>query len=513
MDLRRRNVLQALAFLGFIPAIGSPTATLAGMPELEGDEPFSPDTVRTLAQALSKESFTPSSPLPKAWRALSYHQHHEIQPRAEKAVWAGREDVKARGHLLAPGSVYRTPVNVFLVEDNRQRRLVFDADAFHFGPDVPNLPINEQVNYSGVELLTPDGGDQQLHPFLTFQGASYFRAIAQGQHYGLSARGLALRTATHHGEEFPAFRTFWLETPDDGDQKLVVHALLESPSVSGAYTFHIWHGNPTRMDVSASLFPRVDLDHVGIAPLTSMFLYDEKNRIKFDDVRPAIHDSDGLLVHNGNGEWLWRPLNNPASLQVSQFLDTNPQGFGLAQRSREFSDFADPAARYEIRPTLWVEPHDPWGKGAVSLVEIPSDKETNDNIVAFWRPDTPLEAEREHRFGYTLQWCWEPPVDCPLSKVQTTREGKSRTHARVMAIDFHKSDLLPDDAGAVRPFVSGYPGAISNVSVTKNPETGGMQLLFDFDPGEETAMELRAQLRTPDGKNPLTEVWLYRWTS
>lgn len=521
MELRRRTILQTLAFLGLTSALapvlsgvsGEPDSALAGMPEVEGDEPFAADTVRRIAKDLSKTRHRPSSSLPEAWQALSYYQHHAIQPRADKAVWAGRSDVQARGHLLAPGSVYRTPVDVYLVENGRQKRLVFEADAFRFGPEVPDLPIDERVNYSGIELLSPGQESNTSNPFLTFQGASYFRAMAEGQRYGLSARGLALGTATPGGEEFPEFRTFWLETPEDSARKMVVHALLESPSATGAYRFEIWPGNPTRMDVEVSLFPRFKLDHAGLAPLTSMFLYDGKNRVNFDDARPAVHNSDGLMVHNGNGEWLWRPLNNPGSLQVSQFLDNNPRGFGLAQRTRRFSDFGDAASRFEIRPTLWVEPHDPWGKGAVSLVEIPSKKETNDNIVAFWKPEKSLAKGEEHQFGYTLYWCWTPPVSTLLSQVAVTRGGRGQKHGRVMAIDFQNTDLLPDDTAAVRPYVSGYPGIIGDVSVTKNPETGGMQVIFEFDPGEEGAMELRAQLRTPDGKNPLTEVWLYRWTS
>ncbi len=242
------------------------------------------------------------------------------------------------------------------------------------------------TDFSGFRLRAPLNRAEHFDEFVVFQGASYFRAVAKGQEYGLSARGLALKTGDARGEEFPFFRTFWIERPRPEANTVVVHALLDSDSTTGAYRFTIRPGDPTVMDVEMTLYPRVELTHVGLAPLTSMFFFGPNDRVGIDDFRPAVHDSDGLAIWNGRGEWLWRPLINPETLQVSAFVDDNPRGFGLLQRHRAFADYQDLEAHYERRPSLWVETIGEWGSGAVQLVEIPSKSEYHDNVVAFWRP-------------------------------------------------------------------------------------------------------------------------------
>ena len=234
-----------------------------------------------------------------------------------------------------------------------------------------------------------------MDEFLVFQGASYFRAVARGQQYGLSARGLAVRTARAEGEEFPAWTDFWIERPAEKAERIVIHAILQSRSVVGAYTFAARPGNDTVIDVDATLFARTELTAFGIAPLTSMFLFDSSNRARFDDYRSAVHDSDGLQIVNGRGERIWRPLANPASLQISAFIDDSPKGFGLLQRKRSFEDFEDAEALYNKRPSLWVEPKGQWGPGHVELVEIPSEREIHDNVVAYWQPKVPIAAGSE----------------------------------------------------------------------------------------------------------------------
>ena len=123
-----------------------------------------------------------------------------------------------------------------------------------------------------------------------------------------------------------------------------------------------------------------------MAPMTSMFLYGEDRPRPFDDYRPEVHDSDGLLMQTGGGEWLWRPLFNPHALRVSSFSDEHPRGFGLTQRDRDFSHYQDEDAHYQRRPSYWVAPLADWGKGSVQLVEIPTDEEIHDNIVSLLGP-------------------------------------------------------------------------------------------------------------------------------
>jgi glucans biosynthesis protein len=261
-----------------------------------------------------------------------------------------------------------------------------------------------------------------------------------------------------------------------------------------------------------TLLPRVELKQVGLAPLTSMFYFSPHDRRGIDDFRPAVHDSDGLAVWNGRGEWLWRPLINPETLQVSAFVDNNPRGFGLLQRHRAFTDYEDLEARYDRRPSLWVEAIGNWGEGAVQLVEIPAKSEFDDNMVAFWRPGQPIPAQTEYRLTYRLHWCWAPPVVPPLATVAGTRVGAtSEKNARRFVIDFvgkPLTDLKPD--AAVEPVLGAWTGTIQHPVVQHNPVTGGWRVSFELLPGDATVCDLRCTLKL--GETLLSEVWLYRWT-
>ena len=292
---------------------------------------------------------------------------------------------------------------------------------------------------------------------------------------------------------------------------MVVHALMDSPSVTGAYRFTVTPGSSAVMDVEATLFAREELSHAGLAPLTSMFLFDATNRHRFDDFRPAVHDSDGLLVVNGNGETLWRPLANPTRLQVSSFIDENPRGFGLMQRPREFSDFNDLEALYHKRPGLWVEPKGDWGRGSVTLVEIPADREVYDNIVAYWRPADPLRAGQETRLAYRLTWGQDEPLPGGPARVLNTAMGDGWHSGQVVAIDFENDPIFDEGLDKIDIFVASPHAETSEGVLQRNPETGGPRLAFGFEPKDRSMVELRAQLRK-DGA-AASEVWLYRWTA
>jgi glucans biosynthesis protein len=265
------------------------------------------------------------------------------------------------------------------------------------------------------------------------------------------------------------------------------------------------------MDVEAQLFAREGMDNFGLAPLTSMFLFDETNRDRFSDFRPAVHDSDGLLIRNGGGETIWRPLANPRDLQISAFLDRDPKGFGLMQRARRFGDFADLEAHYHNRPGLWVEPGEGWGSGAVTLVEIPADREIYDNIVAYWRPSAPLEPGQAHRMTYRLTWGADSDQGSGLRVLNTRMGERDFGPGYIIAIDFEDGPDVPDDLSEVTRLIRSSVGTVSEGVLQRNPETGGPRLAFTFDPGPETLAEFRVQLRR-DGA-PLSEVWLYRWTA
>ena len=473
-------------------------------------EPFDRAALLAKAAELAKQPHAlPPNPEPDG-RRLTYEQYRSIRFDPAAAIWRS-ENRNFAVDLLYPGFIFTVPVNINLVVGGTARRVLFTNERFDYGPEVPSLAATgEYTGYSGFRVRAPLNSPDYLDEFLVFQGASYFRAVAKGQLYGLSARGLAVRTARPEGEEFPVFTDFWIERPPEKAERLVIHALLQSRSVVGAYTFVTELGEDTVVDVQVTLFPRVDLTAFGIAPLTSMFLFDATNRARFDDYRDAVHDSDGLQILNGAGERLWRPLANPRTLQVSAFVDDSPKGFGLVQRKRRFSDYEDAEGLYDRRPSLWVEPGTPWGPGHVELVEIPSDREVNDNIVAYWQPRTPIAAGQSAEFTYRLRFTAEP-LDHSLARVTATRIGQS------LQVEGHRSfviDFAVVDANAVpdgvEPEIRTSAGEVFSPRGHFIPENGVYRATFELDPQREGIVELRAVL-LHEGK-PWSETWLYRWS-
>ncbi|MBL4749441.1 MAG: glucan biosynthesis protein G [Amylibacter sp.] len=502
--MHRRGFLTALASFA---ALGSGSAK-AG-PLILDEKPFSTGDLIEQARQMAGRSYTPRKMVPGEWQDLSYDQYKSIWFNTSKALWRGT-DSPYQVDFFHPGLYFTQPVQISIVEGGMAKRLGFDFALFDKTDKVPDLPIDDSLGFSGFRLRAELEKPEIFQEFMVMQGASYFRAIAKGQHYGLSARGLAVNTADPEGEEFPDFTQFWIERPAADDSGIVIHALLDGPSVTGLYSFVVTPGIPTVMDVSAHIFTRVELDHIGIGPLTSMFLFDETNRSRFDDFRPAVHDSDGLMIRNGAGETLWRPLANPKKLQVSSFVDETPKGFGLMQRPKNFSDYADLEAAYHKRPGLWVEPGENWGKGAVTLVEIPADREIYDNIVAYWRPRTPIPKGGEHQFTYRLFWGGEPAMTKPITRVINTRMGKRFSGGYIATVDFADHAIIPEDLSTITRHIRSTRGSVSDGILQRNPETGGVRLAFTFDPEGGDAMEIRAQLMM-DGQN-VSEVWLYRWT-
>ena len=291
-----------------------------------------------------------------------------------------------------------------------------------------------------------------------------------------------------------------------------MNALLDSQSAAGAFRFTIRPGETTIFDVEATLYPRTDIAEAGIAPLTSMFYFDSNNRYEIDDYRPAVHDSDGLLIWTGHGEQFWRPLNDPHDLQLSTFSDVNPRGFGLMQRKRSFAAYDDLEAHYELRPSLWIEPIGDWGEGAIRLIEIPTGQEIHDNIVAFWRPSQALKAKGEYRFTYRLHWTAAKPPGAGIAQIVDTRSGAlGKEKNRIFVLEA-AGDKLKQLAADAKPQleVSTDQGKLVNQVLTPNPETGGWRISFELAPQGAKAVELRARIKLDDA--PLTETWTYRWT-
>lgn len=496
--------------------------SLIGEPDVAevevGDVEFSQDILIDRAMKLAKQEYQkPNENLPNELTNLSYDQHRDIRFVRENGPWY-KQHRPFEVQFFHLGAIFNNSVLINEIIKGKARPIKYSPSFFDYGKNSLDGSKLEALGYAGFRLHYPLNNVNYHDELVSFLGASYFRALAQGQKYGLSARGLAIDTAVQTGEEFPIFKEFWLEKPTKEAAAEKFYALLDSPSVTGAYSFEIIPGKSTTMDVDAVLFPRKNINKLGIAPLTSMFLFGENAKTRFDDHRPEVHDSDGLLVWNGNNEWLWRPLDNSKYLRISAFVDNNPKGFGLMQRDKNPEHYLDFEANYEQRPSVWVEPLENWGKGMVQLVEIPSIQEIHDNIVAFWVPEEQIEAGKMYRFKYRLHWTDEAPDNTEMAKVTSTYTGVGgvsgmlEVEKRKFVIDFSapkiKNLKIAIEDKLVVPEVSVTEGKILGTHLMYNPITKSPTLYVDFRPNGKTA-ELRASLKK-DGKT-ISEVWSYQW--
>lgn len=461
----------------------------------------------------------PPQHLPAAVRALDWDDYQAIRYRADHALWADRP-LRFQARFFHLGLYYKTPVRIYEVADGRAQELAYDAAMFDYGASgLSGQRLPRDLGFAGFRVLFHTDLSRDLAAFL---GASYFRAVGGEWQYGMSARGLAVDTGMERAEEFPRFTAFWLERPARDAGSLTVYALLDSPSVAGAYRFVITPGASLVMDVDAALYPRRAIERLGIAPLTSMYQHGENDRRMANDWRPEIHDSDGLSLWTGTGEWIWRPLTNPAALRFNAYADRNPKGFGLLQRDRDFDHYQDDGVFYERRPGVWVEPRGEWGEGAVQLVEIPTVDETFDNIVAFWNPKEPPQPGAELLFGYRLHWGALPPAAPRLATVVATRTGLGGVVGRPrdyfswrFAVDFAGGDLslLGPDAKVEPVITTASRGTVEITSARPLASINGWRAMFDYRPADGEAdapVNLRLYLRLKG--QPLSETWLYQWS-
>ena len=506
----RRSFLTAAGLAGLAAMIGDVRIALAQQTDGAAATPFSWDILKEMAKSVAAEPFKPFPELDPALQQLNYDQFRDISFDADKEIWRGISD-DFHIQLFHDGYIYREPVDIFLVADGKATKLRYDRSLFHFGPAEKRVQLPDEAGFSGLRVHGPVNEPGVFEEFIVFQGASYFRGKAKGQTYGLSARGLAVDTVQPSGEEFPLFRAFWAQTPKPGDKTVTIYGLLDSKSVAGAYRFVISRSVDVVMTVDCEIYPRRELDHVGIAPFSSMFFFGPADATYHDDFRPRVHDSDGLLLHTGEGEWIWRPLVTASNILYSMFSDRSPKGFGLVQRQRSFEYYQDINASYERRPSAWVEPLSDWGYGSVDLVEIPTGTEYADNIVAFWRPREALEPQRSYAFSYRLTWCWHLPQARNIAQVVMTRTGAGLPErSRYFVIDFAGGELYSEaDIEHWDYEVGASSGRIAVYTVGPNSFIDGKRVALEFHPDGGKPADLSFQIRR-FGK-ALTEKWVYRW--
>lgn len=481
------------------------------------DVPFDFEVLQYRAKTLASKPYAERpNRVPESLRKLTYDQYRDLRFNPDSSWWR-RDRLPFHLQFFHPGFLYNRTVQLSEVRDGKVALIRYDKDLFNFGANRDLGSIPGDMGFTGFRIHYPLNSPDYYDELAVFQGASYFRALGQGMRYGLSARGLALNTAEPGGEEFPVFEEFWVERPADKSKRIIVYALMDSVSVAGAFRFIITPGPSTVMEVKSAIYRRKDVAVFGVAPLTSMFWFGEAGSNNYQDLRPEVHDSDGLMIHRASGEWLWRPLTNPKSIRVSAFSDENPKGFGLVQRDRSFASYEDMEAHYHDRPSTWVEPIGAWGAGDVRLVELPTPDETQDNIVAFWVPKNLPDLGSPVRFEYRLHWFIEgkggrvPPAGYSIA----TRIGRSSTHEPELVrfwVDFTGPYLgnqkqVPDITANVW---AGEGAKLVHQSLEKNPYNGSWRVAFAIKPdGSGRPVELRCFLQKPP--HILTETWSYLW--
>lgn len=474
---------------------------------------FSIDNVASLAKELAAKPFKPFAPIPDFLKQLTYDEYRDIRFDPDQSLW--KESGNFQVQFIHPGLYYGHSVAINTYDTQGIRRVPFSPKLFTYGKNKFADKVPADLGFAGFRLAYPLYKKDEYNHVIVFAGASYFRAVAKNEVFGLSARGLAIDTGLPSGEEFPAFREFWLERPSRQARAMKIYALLDSQSLTGAYEFLVRPGERTLVDVKARLFERKRVKELGIAPLTSMFLYGEEKPRPPGDWRPEVHDSDGLSIASGTGEWLWRPLVNPQKLQISYFEMENPRGFGLLQRDRRFSNYEDLETRHELRPNAWITPLGNWGQGQIKLVEIPSPKEINDNIVAYWIPKNLPAVGQPIDLAYRIHFQSEEAIDSASGRVTATRIGiGDKEDLRRFVLDFEGGKLknLPVNA-PVKPVISVEPdGELVQQNSSKNPVTGGWRVAFQVKTPKDKPLQLRAFLqyeKNPATKEALSETWNY----
>lgn len=529
----RGSAAVSLTALGLTPDALAQTPDVPG-PRLGRPEPFSFDRLTDRAARMARAPYVPLRPRKdEALDPVDYDAHRQLRYRHDKALWIDGS-APFPVELFHMNQLYRKPVRVHAVEGETAREVLYDPANFNYGSTGLRGKLPPDLGYAGLRLMDPTPGPLG---WLSFIGASYFRSRGEEGEFGISARGIAVNSTLVGREEFPEFTAFWVEKTPPESGRAVIHALLDGESITGAYRFVCAYPGRAVMEVEARLFPRKPIEQLGIAALTSMFWYGEDDRRRAADWRPEIHDSDGLSFWSGGGERLWRPLSNPPKdMAVTVFPDANPRGFGFLQRDRAYDHYLDDNASYHRRPSLWIEPLDPWGPGRMVLMEIPTRIEIYDNMVGFWQSDRPARPDDPMTFRYRVLWTAGEPRPARLARVLRTRTGQGALPAEVddgerrkFVVDFAGGPLdglvVADEAPRCRLFGGAAPGGSGEVKAVIRVGRGEVMnacvMRIDGRSGEwragfdlagvqgDEAVELRCHLERFGQR--LTETWVYAY--
>lgn len=521
-NFNRRDALRLLAAAG-VSLTGTNFAHAQLAPQAAPVQPtprFGYDDVVRRARDLAALPYEqPRQELPAQLSSMNFDQYRDLRFRSDRAFLA-QSGSAFRMHMFHLGFIYLQPVVVNVVREGIATAIPYAANLFDYGRNRFERPLPVDTGFAGFRIHFPLNDPRVSDELISFLGASYYRFLGRGQKYGLSARGIAVNTAGPGAEEFPFFREFWIEQPTADASSVTILALMDGESLTGAFRYTVFPAQDTVLDVHSTLFPRRSIAKLGVAPLTSMFYYGENDRRFFDDFRPELHDSDGLLIHFGTGEWIWRPLRNPRAVEVSQFADRGVRGFGLMQRDRTFEHYQDLDLNYELRPSYWIEPREGFGEGRVELVEIPTTDETNDNIVAYWVPQRAIEPSSPQVFAYrivsTMSEARLHPGGFALNTYRTRPVAlgsgeQAPSNSTRFIVDFIGGDLefYLAQPEAVQVVPSATNARITRTFIVPNPQIKGFRAGIDVTGDMGQTVDMRAFLRV--GSRALTETWTFPW--
>jgi glucans biosynthesis protein len=485
----------------------------AGIMILSADQSAAADRLFSFADVIEKAAqlahkpYQPPTPIPKRLSDLTFDQWRSIAFRSDKSPWPPNNNFDVRFYHL--GYLYTQPVKINMINAQGVREFSFSPELFAYGEQKLAQAVPLNLGFAGFSLLYPLNHRKGHDEILAFIGASYFRAVGKDQWFGLSARGVAINTAAPSGEQFPYFKEFWLARPAASADSIKIFALLDGESITGAYRFGFYPGDQTVMDVEAVVFLRKKVERLGITPFSSMFLQGSNSPRHYTTLASQVHDSDGLSIQTHDNVWIWRPLHNPKGLAFYSFELNDPGGFGLMQRDRRFCSYESLSLHYQDRPSAWVTPVGNWGRGSLQLIELPTDTENNDNIVAFWVPDQSPEPLKPARFSYRIAWQGNRMTLPKIGYVVTTRTGPGNIEkgSQEFDIDFTGGELATLAADTVAAAVSVGNGAkLLEQDVVKNDFIHGFRLEFQIRPAQQP-VQLRAYLYK--GNRALTETWGY----
>lgn len=521
---RRTLITHAATFA----VAGSPLSTLAqnAAEASKGKKQFSYNDVIQKARELAQMPYSAVvPPLPAELEALDWDAWREIRFRGEKDLL---EDPEGRFKLqiFHLGHLFKRPVALNIIRDHVAVPLTYTADFFDYGRTKFSKPLPANLGYAGFRLHYPLNGVTSFDELISFLGSSYYRFLGRDQKYGLSARGLAIGSGNlDNHEEFPFFREFWLEAPNHKIEMITIYALMDTASATGAYRFDIYPQSETIISVTANLFARRAIDRLGMAPLTSMFFLGENDRHlndrnKYDEFRSELHDSDGLLMHMSDEQWVWRPLKNPLVQQVQRFDVRNIKGFGLMQRDRQFNHYNDLELDYEKRPSYWIEPNHDWGEGVIELIELATKDETADNIVCAFVPSKALEAGQSLTYSYRIRAMGAGLGLHSLGYVSDTYSApafalgsneQQAANTRRFMVDFVGGDVgyYLKNPALVKINASAQQAHVFRSFLVPNPKINGFRAMIDVRFETDQIGLVRAFLQVE--QKPITETWSYSW--